>query len=128
MTRAIRTMLLAAAMAGCGSSGGGGPSGVDGTKQVTAVTDSEKGQLCDWFVAMVGGYGAVQTCEIASLNAPPTKAECLATFPVCSVPVSAFETCITALVAADKACTTAAIVEAQSKPECQTVGNGGCFE
>jgi hypothetical protein len=126
MTRKIMALGLALAM-GCGSSTGGGPSGVSGTKQVSSVTDSEKGMLCDWFVAMVGGYGAIPTCDMAPLDAPPDKAECIAGFPVCPVPVSTFEICITALVASGRTCTVEAINEAMAKPECQAVGSGGCF-
>lgn len=126
MTRTLLALAFTTAI-GCGSSTGGGPSGVDGSKQVTAVTDSEKGMLCDWFTAMVGGYGAVSSCEIAQLEAPPDKAACLTDFPACAVPVSVFEACVTALAAAGKACTEAAVAQAVAKPECQTVGEAGCF-
>jgi hypothetical protein len=82
--------------------------------------------LCDWFVAMVGGYGAVPTCEMAPIDAPPSKAECTVGFPSCAVSVSVFEACITALVAAGKTCTEAATAQAIAKPECQMAAP--CFE
>jgi hypothetical protein len=111
----------------CGGSSGGGPSGVDSAKQVSAVNEADKGSLCDWFVGMVGGYGAASTCDMAELMAPPDKATCTTEFPVCTVTVAQFEGCVQRMVSAQNTCTEAAITAAAASPECQAVGAAGCF-
>jgi len=129
MTRLVRTLVLATMVAaGCGGGGGSGPAGVDGTKQISAVNDMEKASLCDWFAAKVGGYGTTPACPDAFLEAPPSKAECLADFPSCAVTVSQFESCVEKIVAAQNACTQEAFLGVLGDANCQTVENANCFQ
>lgn len=132
MTTMLATFLAAAlaALGGCGSgsSSTSGPAGTDRSKQITAVTDTEKGALCDWFVGMVGGYGATPTCADGYIEAPPTKDECVSTFPNCAVTVGQFEDCITKIVDAQEICTAAALDPVPTSAECMAVGQAGCFE
>jgi hypothetical protein len=100
---------------------------VDSTKQVSAASDAEKGALCDWFVAMVGGYGAAATCGSAQLMAPPDKATCMSDFPTCDVTVGVFQDCVQRMVSAQTACTQEAEAAAAASTSCQAVGAAGCF-
>lgn len=129
MTTKLGKTLLAAALAllpACG--GGGGSSGVSGSKAVSTINDSEKGMLCDWFAGQVGGYGAVDACPTFGLEAPPSKETCVAEFPVCAVTVAQFEDCVQTILAAEATCTTDAFTTAQMNANCQAVGAAGCFE
>jgi hypothetical protein len=130
MTR-ITKFLGAAALAlcaGCSSSGtSGGDPGVNGSTQISAATEADKMNLCNWFAGMVGGYGAAPTCSMALIEAPPSEAECVSTFPDCAVPVSTFEACVRTIVAAQNTCTQASITGAETDPNCNTVGQAGCF-
>jgi hypothetical protein len=141
MTRFVRAAAMLAMLmlgtAACGSSsldggggpdGGSGPGGVDRSKQVTAVTAADKEKMCDWFVAMVGGYGAAPTCAMAFISAPPDKPDCIATFPVCAVTVGSLQDCMETILAAQAVCTTDALAAAQANANCQTVGAAGCFD
>jgi hypothetical protein len=118
-------VLAVLGLAGCG--GGGASSGVDGTKQISAVNDTEKGTLCDWFVSKVGPYGSTPACEEAPLEPPPSRAECISDFPTCMVPVSVFEACVNTLVAAQATCTQQSLAAVLADPNCQMVGAAGCF-
>lgn len=121
-------LALAALASACGgSSSSSGPAGVDSSKQVSAVSEADKGSLCDWFVGMVGGYGATSACADADLEAPPSKTDCMDTFPTCDVTIALLEDCISRLVAAQNACTQEAITAAETSMSCQTVGAAGCF-
>jgi hypothetical protein len=130
MTR-ITKFLGAAALALCAgcSSGGtsGGDPGVNGSTQISAATEADKMNLCNWFAGMVGGYGATTSCSMALIEAPPSEAECVSTFPNCAVPVSTFEACVRTIVAAQNTCTQASITGAETDPNCNTVGQAGCF-
>jgi hypothetical protein len=121
--------LAVATACGGGSGAGSGPTGVDRTRLASAVTDEDKGALCDWFAPMVGGYGAAHPCQDAFVTAPPDKPTCIAEFPVCTgnVTVGQFEDCMVALVAAQDQCTTQALVQVQTRPDCQAVAAAGCF-
>ena len=126
----LETMAVALAVmtAACGGGGAGnGPAGVDRNKQVSAVTDADKGSVCDWFAPMVGGYGATPSCAEWLISAPPDKATCTSEFPVCEVTVGELEDCMIAIVAAQKVCTQQALLDVQARPDCQAVGNAGCF-
>jgi hypothetical protein len=129
---AMVAAVLAAAVTACGggSGGTGGPAGVDRSRLVSAVTDDDKAALCDWFAPMVGGYGATHSCQDAYLTAPPDKATCVAEFPPCtgSVTVGQFEDCVVAIVAAQDQCSTTALVQVQTRADCQAVAAGGCFD
>jgi len=131
MTR-LTKLLGAAAIALCaGCSSGGttdGDPGVNGSTQISAATAADKMNLCDWFAGMAGGYGATPACAMALITAPPSEAECVSTFPNCAVPVSTFEACIRAIMAAQDTCTAASISAVQSDPSCTTVGQAGCFQ
>jgi hypothetical protein len=133
MTRIIRgaVTLAVLAMAACGDGnpgGGPGPGGVSRAKQVSAVTAAEKEMLCDWFVGMVGGYGAAPTCGDGFIQAPPDKPECVATFPVCSVTVGQLQDCMETILDAQEICTEASLTAAMADANCQTVGASGCFD
>jgi hypothetical protein len=129
MTRIVRAAVMWAMLAAgaCGGSSGGGPAGVDGSKQVSAVTAAEKEMLCDWFAGMVGGYGAAPTCADGFLKAPPDKATCTTDFPMCAVTVNAFRDCVETILAAQAVCTTDALTAAQMNANCELVGTAGCF-
>jgi len=129
-----RLATVAAALAvltlGCGGGGSGGtsgPTGVDRSQQVSAVSDTDKGALCDWFAPMVGGYGTTPACADYILEAPPDKATCLVDFPNCAVTVGQFEDCVVAIVAAQNACTPQALTAIYGRADCQAVANAGCF-
>jgi hypothetical protein len=122
-------LILAAVLAsvGCGGGGSSGSTGLDGTKQISAANDADKASLCDWFAAQVGGYGSTPACADALLKAPPSKDDCLATFPSCAVTVADFQSCIEMVVSAQAACTQDALAAAQADANCQMVANAGCF-
>jgi hypothetical protein len=120
------TFVLAVSAAACGSSAGG-PAGVDSTKQVSAASTSDKEALCDWFAPMAGGYGNEPACADWILSAPPSKADCIAGFPVCAVTIAQFESCITKVVAAQNTCTEQSLSAVEADPDCQAVVLGGCF-
>jgi hypothetical protein len=130
MTR-ITILLGAAALALCAGCGGSGTSDgnppVDGNTQISAATNTDKMNLCNWFAGMAGGYGSPSTCSMALITAPPSEADCVSTFPDCAVPVSTFEACVRAIIAAQNTCTQASISMVQADPNCTTVGQAGCF-
>ena len=116
---------------GCGGGGGGGapgPAGVSSSEPISAASDADKGALCDWYAAMVGGYGAPATCAMAQITAPPDKATCVSDFPVCSVTVAEFEDCVERLISAQNVCTQDALNAAGTASSCQAVGTAGCFQ
>ena len=132
MTR-IATLILAAALAlaavGCGGSSTSSSSpNVDGSKQVSALSTTDKTSMCDWFAGLVGGYGSTPSCSMAVITAPPSKSECLTSFPSCAVTVAMFEVCVNDLVAAQDTCTSQAMTDAELSAACQTVGQAGCFQ
>jgi hypothetical protein len=130
MTRIVRVavvfVMLGTAACG-GSSGGGGPGGVDRSKQVSAVTAADKEMLCDWFAAQVGGYGAASTCAEGFISAPPDKAECTTDFPVCAITVGSLQDCMEMILDAQAVCTEASLMAAQTNANCQAVYAAGCF-
>jgi hypothetical protein len=127
-----RIAMLAAGVAvfglACGGNGGtSGAPGVDRGKSVSAASDADKSSLCDWFVPMVGGYGAAATCPDWLIGAPADKADCTSNFPVCNVTVGQLEDCMVAIVAAQNVCTQQALIAVQARPDCQAVITGNCF-
>jgi hypothetical protein len=55
--------LLALGLVACGSDNdGGGSSGVTGSKQLSALSAAEVGNICDWAAAKYGGYGHEISC------------------------------------------------------------------
>ena len=129
MTR-LAKILGAAALAlaaGCGSSSSDGSPPVNGNTQISAATDTDKMNLCNWFAGLSGGYGSTASCSMALITAPPSEADCVSTFPDCTAPVSTFEACVRVVVSAQATCTQASISMAQQDPNCTTVGQAGCF-
>jgi hypothetical protein len=128
MTRLATAALLAVlSVSGCGG-GDGGPAGVDGNKQISATTQTEKESLCDWVAGKLGGYGTAQTCQESLIEAPADKADCLSGFPSCAIKVSQFESCIEKIIAAQATCTEAAFASVMADADCQAVGLAGCFD
>jgi hypothetical protein len=89
--------------ASCGGSVSGnlGASGVESSKRLTALTDAERGQLCDWMVPKVGSYGTPATCP-GPLFVYPDQAACIEdsadeTETDCLATVSQLEACINVL-------------------------------
>jgi hypothetical protein len=130
MTR-IAKLWGAAAIALCAGCGGSSSSNasppVDGNTQISAATDTDKMNLCNWFAGLSGGYGSTASCSTALITAPPSEADCVSTFPDCAIPVSTFEACVRTIVAAQNTCTQASISMAQTDPNCTMVGLAGCF-
>jgi hypothetical protein len=129
MTRIAKIFGAAAIalVAGCGGSSSSSDPPVDGTKQISAASDTDKMNLCNWFASMVGGYGSTPSCSMAVITAPPSEADCVSTFPACTVPVATFEACVRTIIAAQATCTQASITSAATDPNCATVGQAGCF-
>jgi hypothetical protein len=116
---------------GAGTTGAGGavapPAGVDGTKALSSATAADATATCDWYAMLVGGYGATSTCGSAALHAPPSQADCLATFPTCDVTFADFEACVVAVVRAQQACSATSVKDAESSDVCASVIPAGCF-
>jgi len=95
----------------CGGSGGAADSagsGVDASKKLTALTDAEKGMLCDWMVGRAGSYGNPGTCDrtqpaaTSPFLAYDDQAACVAdspdaTFTACQATVAQLEACVKTL-------------------------------
>ncbi len=141
MAKLVVTAVLALAT-GCGSrslnnfgnnDSGDNDSGdndppVDGNLPISAASDTDKMNLCNWYAGMVGGYGAAPTCSMAFLTAPPSEAACVTDFPSCPVPVSTFKACVLTVISAQATCTGASLIMAQQDPNCVTLGSAGCFK
>jgi len=95
--KGLVALVLGFALAGCGSSSGGGTSsGVDTGKRIDSLTADEKAKVCDWLAAKYGGYGATKSCGAdLTLEAPASQAECVAeNFPTpCAATVGQGEAC-----------------------------------
>ena len=89
---------LAVGCGGSSGSGGTGASGVASGKRLDSLTDAEKGQLCDWTNAKLGGYGASMDCGNGfSIAADDSQADCIANwFTTCSATVAQGEACANA--------------------------------
>ena len=100
--KGLIVVMLGALAIGCGSSGGGGggngASGVPSGKRLDSLTDAEKGLLCDWTNAKLGGYGMSKDCGGGfSLDADPSQADCVAGAPTsCAATVAQAEACANA--------------------------------
>ena len=106
----LSLLLLASA---CGGSGGGstsglGASGVESSKRLNALSDAEKGRLCDWMVPKVGSYGNPGTCDRTATGAAfpvltyDDQAACIedavhATTTACQATVAQMEACVNLL-------------------------------
>jgi hypothetical protein len=132
MTRLAKLLgaVSIALTAGCNGGGGTSDAGnlpADADFQISAASDTDKMNLCNWYTAMVGGYGAAPTCSTPLLKAPPSEATCVTDFPSCAVPVSTFKACVLTIISAQATCTQASIAMAQQDPSCVKVGSAGCF-
>jgi hypothetical protein len=115
-------------LASCGGSvsnppGNLGASGVDSSKRLIALTDAEKGLLCDWMVAKAGSYGNPGTCDRTQPVATypfltyDDQAACIAdardeTDTSCLATVAQMEACVNML----PACAT--LTNASNTPAC----------
>jgi hypothetical protein len=107
--------------------GCGGGSGVDGSKKLSGLTPAERADVCDGVAARNGGYGAVNTCSMTDQHVPATQAECTSNFPACDATVAQLDGCFDALLAATKACTSAALQAAAARADCAALMQAGCF-
>lgn len=119
---------FAACSAGSGSPmglAGSSRSGVNGGTSINALSDYDRGRMCDWLAQNNGGYGSELPpvkCELnlgdagsgrkteytVSKKAPKSQAACIADFnkvpPTCNVTVAEVEECLNYL--SDNPCTT----------------------
>ncbi len=87
------------ALADCGSDDGPGPSsGVDGTKQLPALSAGEVGTFCDWAAAKYGGYGKRVNCGPMSYSIWSDQVDCSAYFS------TMFSHCANGTLAQEEAC------------------------
>ncbi len=117
----LSLLLLASA---CGGSGGApGTSGVEASKRIIALSDVEKGQLCDWMVSKAGSYGNPGSCDRTAPAATfpfltyDDQAACVedavdATATGCQATVAQMEACVNLL----PACAT--LTDAANTPAC----------
>jgi hypothetical protein len=115
----------------CGSSGGSSTSdtsGLEASKKLTALTDAEKGTLCDWMVGRAGSYGNPGICDrtqpapMSPFLAYDDQAACVAdspdaTFTTCQATVAQLEACVKTL----PACAT--LTDASSSSACAILSN-----
>jgi hypothetical protein len=122
--------------AGAGGAGAAGaaagapappPSSVDASKHLPDATEADLAAICDWFASLVGGYGAPATCSTAILAAPLSLGDCEASFPMCDVPFSDFEACVSAITQAQAACTDTSVADARASDACAPVVAADCF-
>src|SRR6185436_9396560 len=86
------------------SNGSGGamtmsPPMLDSSEDIAALSDADKGALCDWISAEYGGYGAVTECKggMGSVINYTDRAECVTSLHYnCVVAVAQLETCVMA--------------------------------
>jgi hypothetical protein len=88
----------------------------DPDAQVQSLTDAEKGDLCDRWVAAFGGYDKAYPCENGHVESPLDRAECVARSfpPTCTVTVGQVERCASALMPS-RGCT---LQQGVVPPEC----------
>jgi hypothetical protein len=96
-------LTLAWNLGACGSGdSNSGTSGVPASKQLVGLTDAEKGQMCDWYMPKLGGYGTLSGCS-SPLFSYPDRSACFAdapsttTTPSCQATVGQMEACINSL-------------------------------
>ena len=81
--------------------GPGVRSGLDPARRVASLGDTELGQLCDWGVGTIGGYGAVTYCPGGGGRTnSPSRAACIAGHDRsarCYATVGQMESCLVAL-------------------------------
>lgn len=111
--------------AACGSSQpSSSSSGVDKSKTIAAIDDTEKGQICDWANGLLGGYGHPITCSGQTVDTTDaSQADCVQDFPACDATVGAYESCISMLAANE--CDEAGAAAALASAPCQA--SAACF-
>ena len=79
--------------------GDAGLPAIDASAPVNALTDAQKGALCDWLSAELGGYGVSTDCgHGTSVANAMSQAQCISTRLTfrCTITVGQLETCIEA--------------------------------
>ncbi|MBI2391817.1 MAG: hypothetical protein HYV09_19660 [Deltaproteobacteria bacterium] len=74
--------------------------GIPADKRLDGTTAEERGRMCDWIAEKFGGYGKTIRCAdgSVSMTGPPSREECLRTFPTgCGATVAQFEVCVAAI-------------------------------
>ena len=124
MTRAKLTVtaMLAVAM-GCSS--GGGSSGVEGTKTVSTLDETEKAAFCDWLNGkLAGGYDRPIVCGGETIDhTDSSQAECVQGFPSCDATVAQLEGCLGKAI--DVKCDEEAFAQAKASADC--VASSDCL-
>ena len=104
----LAVSLVVPACGGSGGSDASSSSGLEASKKLTALTDAEKGTLCDWMVGRAGSYGNPGSCDrtqpapMSPFLAYDDQATCVAdspdaTFTQCQATVAQLEACVKTL-------------------------------
>lgn len=134
LVSAVSIPALAACSAGSGPPiglTGSSRSGVNAGYSINALSDFDRGRMCDWVAQNNGGYGgslAPVRCEqgyTVSKKAPKNQAECIEDLqkvpPACRVTVGEVEDCLTYLY--DNPCTTV-----KNPPQCAGLLDESCTQ
>ena len=96
--------VLTMGLVGCGGDNGGGggggsSSGVDGSKQMSALTAQELTTYCEWQADELGGAGTETNCGQGQTYTVPTVDECAGSnyCTECDLSVSQIEACTRAM-------------------------------
>jgi hypothetical protein len=97
-----------------------GASGLDPSKKISALSDAELGQLCDWTAARLGGYGTTKQCPGGiTIRNRADRAACVGgtdrTAATCTATVAQAEACV--LLQVQDICSLASL----SNPNCQAL-------
>jgi hypothetical protein len=119
------TLALAAALAlGCGGGGGKGSESDNPDAPLSALTEAERGDLCDFMAGLYGGYGKAFVCQGQTVDqGPANRAACLQEVATwnCAATVGQFESCFTRIGAALAACDFELYASEGMKPDCVAV-------
>lgn len=116
----VKTGLVLAllVLGACGGGTSTPSSGVDGSKSIASLGDTEKGELCDWINNMLGGYNQAIICNGQTVDSSESsQAECVQSFPTCSVMVSQYQSCIQMLISNE--CSDTGTTSAMASADCQ---------
>jgi hypothetical protein len=111
----VVTAIFAMAL-GCSS--GGGSSGVEGTKTVSTLDETDKAAFCDWLNGkLAGGYDKPIVCGGETIDhTDSSQAECVQDFPTCDATVAQLEGCLGKAI--DVKCDQAALAQAKASADC----------
>ena len=113
----VAVLALCAPLA-CGSGGGTPSSGIDRSRQVASLDDTERATLCDWANGLLGGYAHTITCGPGlERRSDATQMACtqrLAVFTGCDLSVGDYEICMRAIAA-----TVCELNPGGNAPECE---------